>query len=34
VQLVGRRGQEAALLALGSRLEAALNAWQPPGGFG
>jgi aspartyl-tRNA(Asn)/glutamyl-tRNA(Gln) amidotransferase subunit A len=30
VQLVGRRGQEAALLALGARLEAALNAWRPP----
>ncbi|MGL6043459.1 MAG: amidase family protein, partial [Sandaracinobacteroides sp.] len=30
VQLIGRRGQEAALLALGSRLEAALNAYLPP----
>jgi aspartyl-tRNA(Asn)/glutamyl-tRNA(Gln) amidotransferase subunit A len=33
VQLVGRAGSEAALLALGQRLEAALNAWRPPLGF-
>lgn len=30
VQLVGRRGGEAALVALATRLEATLNAWRPP----
>lgn len=34
VQLVGRAGAEAALLAVGARLEAALNAWAPPADFG
>ncbi len=33
VQLVGRAGSEAGLLALGGRLEAALNAWRPPIGY-
>jgi len=33
VQLIGRAGADAALLALGARLEAALNAWRPPPGF-
>jgi aspartyl-tRNA(Asn)/glutamyl-tRNA(Gln) amidotransferase subunit A len=33
VQLMGRPGQERALLALGERLEAALNAWRPPAQF-
>ncbi len=33
VQLMGRPGQERALLALGARLEAALNAWRPPAAF-
>jgi aspartyl-tRNA(Asn)/glutamyl-tRNA(Gln) amidotransferase subunit A len=34
VQLVGRAGADRALLALGERLEAALNAWAPPKDFG
>ncbi|MBS3962231.1 MAG: amidase [Sandarakinorhabdus sp.] len=34
VQLVGRARSETALLALGRKLEAALNAWRPPPGFG
>lgn len=34
VQLVGRPGGDRALLALGQRLEAALNAWAPPKDFG
>lgn len=34
VQLVGRAGADRALLRLGVRLEAALNAWAPPGDFG
>lgn len=34
VQLVGRPGADAALLALGERLEGALNAWGPPKDFG
>ena len=34
VQLVGRAGADGALLALGARLEAALNAWAPPKDFG
>jgi aspartyl-tRNA(Asn)/glutamyl-tRNA(Gln) amidotransferase subunit A len=33
VQLVGREGAESALLALGARLEAALNATRPPAGY-
>jgi aspartyl-tRNA(Asn)/glutamyl-tRNA(Gln) amidotransferase subunit A len=33
VQLVGRAGNEAGLLALGARLEAALNAYRPPADF-
>ena len=33
VQLVGRAGSERALLVLGRKLEAALNAWRPPIGF-
>lgn len=33
VQLVGRPGAESALLALGERLEAVLNAWRPPVDF-
>lgn len=33
VQLVGRTGAEGPLLALGARLEAALNAWGPPKDF-
>ncbi len=33
VQLVGRAGADRALLALGERLEAALNAWAPPRDF-
>jgi aspartyl-tRNA(Asn)/glutamyl-tRNA(Gln) amidotransferase subunit A len=33
VQLVGRAGEEASLLALGERLEAALNAWRPPAAY-
>jgi aspartyl-tRNA(Asn)/glutamyl-tRNA(Gln) amidotransferase subunit A len=34
VQLVGRAGADGRLLALGERLEAALNAWGPPKDFG
>jgi aspartyl-tRNA(Asn)/glutamyl-tRNA(Gln) amidotransferase subunit A len=34
VQLVGRAGADSGLLALGARLEAAMNAWAPPGDFG
>jgi aspartyl-tRNA(Asn)/glutamyl-tRNA(Gln) amidotransferase subunit A len=34
VQLVGRAGADEALLALGARLETALNAWGPPKDFG
>ncbi|MCG2842689.1 amidase [Sandaracinobacter sp. RS1-74] len=30
VQLIGRAGEDMALLELGGRLEAALNAWRPP----
>ncbi|PZU49920.1 MAG: amidase [Sphingomonas sp.] len=30
VQLIARSGEDEALLALGTRLESALNAWQPP----
>jgi aspartyl-tRNA(Asn)/glutamyl-tRNA(Gln) amidotransferase subunit A len=30
VQLVGRAGAENGLLALGAKLEAAVNAWRPP----
>lgn len=33
VQLVGRAGSESALLMIGQRLEAILNAWRPPLGF-
>ncbi len=33
VQLVGRAASEAALLALGGRLQSTLNAWRPPAGF-
>lgn len=33
VQLVGRAGADGQLLALGARLEAALNAWAPPRDF-
>lgn len=33
VQLVGRKGEEGRLLALGERLEAALNSWTPPPAF-
>lgn len=33
VQLVGRAGEEATLVALGERLEQALKAWQPPPAF-
>lgn len=33
VQLMGRPGSEAALLVLGQKLEAALNAWRPPVDF-
>ncbi len=33
VQLVGRAGGEAALVEIGQKLEAALNAWRPPIGF-
>jgi aspartyl-tRNA(Asn)/glutamyl-tRNA(Gln) amidotransferase subunit A len=33
VQLVGRAGEEASLLALGEKLEAALNAWRPPAAY-
>jgi len=33
VQIVGRAGSETALLSLGGKLEAALNAWRPPLGF-
>ncbi|WP_181160196.1 amidase [Sandaracinobacter neustonicus] len=30
VQLIGRAGEDESLLALGAKLESALNAWQPP----
>ena len=33
VQLIGRDGGELALLDLGARLEAALNAWRPPAAY-
>jgi aspartyl-tRNA(Asn)/glutamyl-tRNA(Gln) amidotransferase subunit A len=33
IQLVGRAGSEAGLLATAAKLEAALNAWRPPAGF-
>ena len=33
VQLIGRAGEDETLLALGAKLEAALNAWQPPTAF-
>lgn len=33
VQLIGRAGADSALLALGTRLESALNAWRPPAGY-
>lgn len=33
VQLIGRAGEDETLLALGAKLESALNAWQPPVAF-